>query len=503
MRNLFLRFLMLVLAVFLAGCLSSDDSGGSGSGADTTAPTVTTFALPATSSSLTVSISSLVATDNVGVTAYLITTSATPPSISTSGWSNPAPSAYTFAASGTQTAYAWARDAAGNVSAARMATVNITLASIAARTVQGVVNDLLTGQAISGATVTAYRQTEDLVRAAATGVPVASTTSAVDGSYRFDNLIANEAYFLEVVKSGYATLTYYNIIGDANNVLQLERASSVPSSLASYSGPAGGKVRNASTNAGLPGMTVKLRAGINHRAGSLVGTATTNSSGDYSFSNLPAGAYTAEVSGNIGSTPIITAYFTLISVSGGASVTSGQDFPVTVPLTSSGSGQYRIVLSWGSNPSDLDSHLVGPASSGKFWVNYAADDYPAGTTTTSASGFRVAGTGTEAFLDVDNTIHGYDNGPETTTIVVPRTGAYRFLVHHFSGSSNISASGAQVKVYKGDALLATFNPPNTAVGDEDVWDVFSMTVTSSGETITTNNSITVAGGSSYIQSLSH
>ncbi|MBT0895795.1 hypothetical protein KI811_18505, partial [Geobacter hydrogenophilus] len=43
---------------------------------DTTVPVVSAFTLPATATSLTVAVSSFTATDNVGVTGYLITTSA-------------------------------------------------------------------------------------------------------------------------------------------------------------------------------------------------------------------------------------------------------------------------------------------------------------------------------------------------------------------------------------------------------------------------------------------
>ena len=93
---------------------------------DTIAPTVTGFSIPATSASLTVSITTFTATDNVGVTGYRVTESATAPSASAAGWSPSAPSAYTFTTSGTKTLYAWAKDAAGNVSTSLSATVTVT-----------------------------------------------------------------------------------------------------------------------------------------------------------------------------------------------------------------------------------------------------------------------------------------------------------------------------------------------------------------------------------------
>jgi hypothetical protein len=95
--------------------------------ADATPPTVTTFTVPANSTVLTVPINSFVATDNVGVTGYLVTESSTTPSASVAGWTSSAPTSYTFATTGSKTLYAWAKDAAGNVSAAKSAGVVISI----------------------------------------------------------------------------------------------------------------------------------------------------------------------------------------------------------------------------------------------------------------------------------------------------------------------------------------------------------------------------------------
>ncbi|MBT0653541.1 hypothetical protein [Geomobilimonas luticola] len=93
---------------------------------DTTVPVVSAFTLPATATSLTVPVSSFTATDNVGVTGYLITTSATAPAASATGWTATAPASVT-AVAGSNTFYAWAKDAAGNVSLAKSASVTVTL----------------------------------------------------------------------------------------------------------------------------------------------------------------------------------------------------------------------------------------------------------------------------------------------------------------------------------------------------------------------------------------
>ncbi|WP_173202481.1 DUF4082 domain-containing protein, partial [Geobacter sp. SVR] len=97
--------------------------------ADTTLPVVTAFTIPSSASSLTVAITSFTATDNIAVTGFLVTETSTAPSPTATGWSATAPASYTVASAGSKTLYAWAKDAAGNVSAAKSATVTITIAS--------------------------------------------------------------------------------------------------------------------------------------------------------------------------------------------------------------------------------------------------------------------------------------------------------------------------------------------------------------------------------------
>lgn len=94
-----------------------------------TAPTVSAFAIPATSSSLTVAITQFTASDTVGVSGYLVSESAAAPSASAPGWTASAPSSYTFASEGSKTLYAWAKNAAGLVSTSRSASVTITVAT--------------------------------------------------------------------------------------------------------------------------------------------------------------------------------------------------------------------------------------------------------------------------------------------------------------------------------------------------------------------------------------
>ncbi|MDA8430935.1 MAG: DUF4082 domain-containing protein [Geobacteraceae bacterium] len=97
--------------------------------ADTTPPVVSDFSVPAVSATLTVPIVSFIATDDIAVSGYLVNESATAPLPSDSGWSASIPVSYTCGSAGSKTLYAWARDAAGNVSAGKSATVDVSSSS--------------------------------------------------------------------------------------------------------------------------------------------------------------------------------------------------------------------------------------------------------------------------------------------------------------------------------------------------------------------------------------
>ncbi|PJA86972.1 MAG: hypothetical protein CO141_01880 [Candidatus Moranbacteria bacterium CG_4_9_14_3_um_filter_42_9] len=65
----------------------------------------------------------------MGVTGYILTEAASQPAAGAAGWTSSAPASYTFSSAGTKTLYAWAKDAAGNVSASRSGTVIVTIVS--------------------------------------------------------------------------------------------------------------------------------------------------------------------------------------------------------------------------------------------------------------------------------------------------------------------------------------------------------------------------------------
>jgi uncharacterized repeat protein (TIGR02543 family) len=97
---------------------------------DTSAPTVTTFVIPATSSSLTVSVTTFTATDNVAVTGYLLSEVSSSPQLTAQDWTSTPTGSYTFSAVGSKTLYAFAKDAAGNISPPVSGSVVITFPAI-------------------------------------------------------------------------------------------------------------------------------------------------------------------------------------------------------------------------------------------------------------------------------------------------------------------------------------------------------------------------------------
>lgn len=99
--------------------LSFYSNGLAGGAADTEAPTIGSFTIPTPNVTGTtiINITSFTASDNVGVTGYMITESATPPLEGDGGWAGTAPTTYDLATNRSATLYPWAKDAAGNVSA--------------------------------------------------------------------------------------------------------------------------------------------------------------------------------------------------------------------------------------------------------------------------------------------------------------------------------------------------------------------------------------------------
>ena len=188
-------------------------------------------------------------------------------------------------------------------------------------------------------------------------------------------------------------------------------------------------------------------------------SAWTNASGNYSILVKPSSTVLLSARNNTGTSQ------TLIQSSGATSACTGATANLVINSTTTG-GSARVKLTWGANPSDLDSHLTGPilGSLSRFHVYYAAKG------TLNASPY--------AELDVDDTT---SFGPEVVTVSKFIPGVYRYSVHHYSGSGTIFTSPARVELNLNGATTV-FTPPTPSVvlGVNSVWQVFELNVDASG-----------------------
>ncbi|MBU4352895.1 MAG: carboxypeptidase regulatory-like domain-containing protein [Nanoarchaeota archaeon] len=171
---------------------------------------------------------------------------------------------------------------------------------------------------------------------------------------------------------------------------------------------------------------------------------TTSSDGSYSFTSIPPGTY-GIVAYKIGYNP---------SAQTNVRVFSGQETAALSIVLSSivASNEYRIVLTWGENPRDLDSHL---------WIPNGEHCYYSNKTVSGAN------------LDVDDTS---SYGPETITITEVSSGTYTYAVKHYNGSGKITTSGATVKIYTDSGNIRTYEVDlNASCGDIGwYWTVFEL-----------------------------
>lgn len=330
----------------------------------------------------------------------------------------------------------------------------------------GRIVDAVSGNRLEDATITVYNNgTGDFY--------YASTLSDVDGSYEM--VLEPGSYNIIVDKPGYISVLYSTVIADGVTMYS-PQLNSVPNNYSGI-GTVQGRITNALDKEGLgvKNITIKFRKGINITSGPVDYTTTTDNNGNYSLS-MEAGNYTGELGGD----GYITGYFYVISI---GTITAKNQNGVVSPVIEK--GETRIVLTWGPLPTDLDSHLSGPGVDGnKLHVYYHDKNY-------DYKGVNYVN------LDVDDTT---SYGPETTTIHKKMDGKYTFTIHDFThmnslSSMELSNSGAEVRVYRGGTLLATFNVPTNHEGT--AWTVFEM----DGDSITPINNFYYTSMPESIRSL--
>lgn len=277
-----------------------------------------------------------------------------------------------------------------------------------------------------------------------------------DSEGQYEMILPAGEYQLLFEASGYrSAMMYYTSVQeiveylDAVKLFDEKWYDSIPMKVS-------GNVRNAMDGTSVEGATIKFREGWNSKrtsyVESLIGEkqVVTDRNGDYSV-KLPAGIYTAEIVKE----GYVTAYVNMI-----ASPDVEVQYAAITPIL--GENEYRIVLTWGDTPRDLDSHLVGTIDGQSYHVFYGDKSF-------EYNGVIVAQ------LDWDDT-SGY--GPETVTLTWKENyGDCQYYVYDFTnrgnvGSMELSYSSAQVTVYKGNRLLGTYRVPIGQAGIR--WDVFEI-----------------------------
>lgn len=163
---------------------------------------------------------------------------------------------------------------------------------------------------------------------------------------------------------------------------------------------------------------------------------------------------------------ILLSSYTADGLSRTTSITTGnEDTVLEECIILEGSAAAVITLTWGEHPRDLDTQFFGPNSedgNDAFLLYYSNKD--------------VALNNSFLWLDVDDTS---SYGPEITTISsFPYAGRYTYAIKHFSGSSDIAASPARVKLdYAGERQI--FSVPEGEA--TKCWAVFDFVVDETGE----------------------
>ena len=329
-------------------------------------------------------------------------------------------------------------------------------------------NGKLSGRVYDAAGATVQISMGDIV--------VASCYSDASGDYIIT--LPEGEYLVKISKSGYVTFTAYQIVRE-NDITYMESAMMVYGEK-QLMGGLSGYITDAVTGAPIEGVELTLRNAYNNDSeGPVVERLTTDSNGKFEYSGfqlrnifigLPIGNYTATAT----KSGYITSSFNLYVLPG--QVVENQNATLTPEAND---GDYRIVLTWGSTPSDLDSHYLAETTSGSTEHVYFSNKV-----TNSAN------------LDVDDTS---SYGPETVTITdFSSISEFVYSVYDYSNGGNsantaMATSGAVVRLYKGTQLLQTYPVPVNGVGD--TWHVFK--INSSGR-ITSLNTFCTTGSSANV-----
>jgi parallel beta-helix repeat protein len=354
---------------------------------DVIAPVITGFSIPSTSTSLIVAVSSINATDNVGVTGYLLSETSTKPISTATGWLLTKPTSYTFSSIGTKSLYVWAKDAAGNVSASLKADVIISDPAATAFTLTGPSSGNV-NSASANFTVTPNNPYTGTITITPSGSGSTGLSAQV---LTFTNSSAAQTFTLTPMVAGNITLTSTNsgTLVNPSNIDYIVNAVA-PDAPASVSAIAGNTTAIVTfvapvNNGGTSNLTYavsSIPAGgtdINAGTASLTHTITGLTNGtSYTFTvkatNIAGTSVVSTPSNSVIPTAPVATAFTLTGPSSGNvnsasanfTVTPNNPYTGTITITPSGSGSTGLsakVLTF-MNSSAAQTFTITPTVAG-------------------------------------------------------------------------------------------------------------------------------------------
>ncbi len=308
--------------------------------------------------------------------------------------------------------------------------------------------------------------------------PYSNNNLAVDGGYAY---LAVDNWALQIIDI--SDKTSPNRVGYYNTTAQLHGLTFANNSIFAAGEDSGlfvfknellspgasstlnGKVTNAVDGTAISGALVEI-AGL---------STITDASGNYEITDIPEATLNAAFSGTplSGTSPLEVsftdqsndaAHSLVVSATDFSTYTnnqvviaSGETLTMDVSLSPTlATGEMRIVLNWGNAPDDLDSYLKTPAIEGSEYEIYFSNK-------------GEAASAPYAVLDIDDRDAF---GPETITIYKKFTGTYKYYVHNYSSTPDITTSNAVVQVYNSSGLVTSVNVPTSGVGK--YWNVLTV-----------------------------
>ena len=276
--------------------------------------------------------------------------------------------------------------------------------------------------------------------------PIMETKTDSQGNYTFKVSNYRKNYYITIEKHGYIPIKIYDVDNDSSTVNLLQETVYMIEDKGEIN-PVEIVLLDATNGKNFNFFgDIKLifRKGLNNRTGEIAYEEVVAGNPQYYNVSLADGVYTLEIVGS----NIEQSYKTIYS--------SDNFLENTASIMPKIEGdEIKIVLSWGSEPEDLDSHLF--TSTGEH-ICYYQDTIENG------------------YLDVDDR-DGY--GPETITLDQIEKGKYRYYVVDFLNAADgdlnsydMSNSNGKVYVYSKDGLISSFNVPRNRPGI--IWDVFEI-----------------------------